>query len=205
MLESFIPPVALLAVSYVLFRRAQRPKAGQHPPPPLPSPTPATAARAWRDAARESDTLRIAIEQMIDHCDLAQQSADAWLLAANLTAREPQLFRRNVLEAQAMTMQLEEECAAVVEELRSLEQNRDRAMAFDERRAQADCFTAWAQRHEDALRQRLKAAAESARLDLGALRDEAAKRSSMRVSDKLEALLPQFSHDHDVPLRSLLK
>ena len=163
------------------------------------------AVRSWRDAARESDTLRIAVDQMVDHCDLAQQSIDAWLTAANVNIREPQMFRRNVLEADAMMAQLEEECAAVVDELRNLERSRDRTIAFDERRAQADRLAAWAQGHEGALRQRLKAAAEAAGLDLGALREEAAKRSSMRMSAKLEELLPQFSRDRDVPLRSLVR
>jgi hypothetical protein len=203
MFEMFIPPAAVLAIGYALIRRARRPKATQLQSTSPPSP--ANVVRSWRDAARDSNTLRIAVDQMVDHCDLAQQSVDAWLTAANLNIREPHMFRRNVLEADAMMAQLDEECAAVVEELRSLEQNRDRATAFDERRAHADRFSAWAQRHDDALRQRLKAAAEAAGLDLGALRDEAAKRSSMRMGDTLEALLSQFSQDHDVPLRSLLK
>lgn len=205
MFEMFIPPAAVLAIGYALVRRARRPKATQRPTASPPSPSPATVVRSWRDAARESNTLRMAVDQMVDHCDLAQQSVDAWLTAANLNIREPHMFRRNVLEADAMMVQLDEECAAVVEELRKLEQNRDRAIAFDERRAQADRFAAWAQCREDALRQRLKAAAEAAGLDLGALRDEAAKRSSMRVGDKLDELLPRFSHHHDVPLRSLVK
>jgi hypothetical protein len=204
MLELFIPPVALLAVSYVLIRRAQRPKVRQHSPAPLPSPAPAAAARAWRDAARESDTLRIAVEQMIDHCDLAQQSADAWLLTANLNVREPQLFRRNVLEAQAMTVQLEEECAAVVEELRSLERMRDQTSVFEQRRVEAEAFVAWAKQHEAALRKRLNDAAVAAQLDPGALREEAARRSPVRAGDHLEQLLSHFADEHAVPLRSVV-
>jgi hypothetical protein len=114
------------------------------------------------------------------------------------------MFRRNVLEADAMIMQLEEECAAVVEELRGLERKRDQASAYDERRAQADAFVLWAQRHEESLRQRLRDAAESANLDVGTLREEAAKRSPIRAGVALDALLPQFSQDHHVPLRSLV-
>jgi exonuclease VII large subunit len=205
MFEMFIPPAAILAIGYAVIRRVRRPNAAGRSPAPPPPSAPSMAVRSWRDAARESDTLRIAVDQMVDHCDLAQQSVDAWLTAANANIREPQMFRRNVLEANAMMVQLDEECAAVVEELRNLERNRDRAGAYDERRAQAEAFVGWAQRQEASLRERLRKVAETANQDLGTLREEAAKRSPIRAGAALDALLPQFSHEHPVPLRSLVK
>jgi hypothetical protein len=204
MFEMFIPPVAVLGIGYVLIRRLQRPKGTKPFAVAPPSPLRAATARSWRDAANESETLRIAVEQMVDHYLLAEQSIDAWLTAANLNIREPSMFRRNVLEADAMLMQLEEECAAVVEELRTLERKRDQAAAFDARRDQAIAFVTWARQQELLLRQRLQEVAHSSGMDPNVLRDDAARRSPTPVGGQVDRLLLQFGQEQAPSLRSVV-
>src|SRR5689334_24635829 len=103
--------------------------------------SPASPARpprvAWRDVRTESPTLRQAVEAMEGHVDVLQQIADAWLLSANLKQFDAQRFYANVARSRDMAAALDDDCAAVVAEIRALERQRDRAAWFEARERQA--------------------------------------------------------------------
>lgn len=200
MFELMIPAALVAVVGYAVLRRGGPAASARTPAaavPPLARPT-------WPDAASESDMLRIAVDQMQDHRDLIIQGTEGWLMGANHNAVDPNMFRQNLLEADGMIRALDEECEAVVAELRDFERKRTQTHFFAERKDRAEAFIAWAKAQHLELDSRLKAVASSAGLEVEALKTEAAKRSGAKTLADVEALLPRFVDPTHLPLRSVL-
>lgn len=147
----------------------------------------------WRVSRDESPTMRQAIAVMSGHADALQQLGDGWLVSANLKVREHATFRANVLHAQSLKVLINDECAALVTELRDLEHKRDSAALFDLRREHALALADWASVLNRALREHLQTLAGERGLDMSELLDAAAKRGGRLDGGTVDTWLPRFS------------
>ncbi|MDQ7995266.1 MAG: hypothetical protein AAGC76_05365 [Luteibacter sp.] len=177
-----------------------RPKARVAPAAPAPLPR-----SAWREARTESLTLRQAVETMNGHTDLLVQIADGWLLSANLKQFDLPQFRANVARSREIATSLEDECAAVVAELRHLEHLRDQAAQFDAQAQRAHRFADRVAQANAALRERLNEVAQARGLDAAALRTEAAKRCGQTEQAEADAFVDGSNDDQRTPLKEWLR
>lgn len=159
----------------------------------------------WRDARTESLTLRQAVEAMNGHTDLLVQIADGWLLSANLKQFDLPQFRANVTRSRQIATSLDDECAAVVAELRHLEHVRDRAAQFDAQAQRAHRFADRVARANAALRERLNEVAQARGLDAATLRTEAAKRCGQTERAEADALLEASNDERRSTLKEWLR
>ncbi|HEY4293758.1 hypothetical protein [Luteibacter sp.] len=192
--------VGVVVLIAALRRRNRRPAEHAGAPLVVGAAAPGTD---WRVSRDESPTMRQAIAVMSGHADVLQQLGDGWLVSANLKVREPATFRANVLHAQSLKVLINDECAALVTELRDLEHKRDSAALFDVRREQAHALADWAGVLNRALRDRLQALATERGLDMSALLDAAAKQGGRLDGGTVDAWLPRFSPG-DFTIREVL-
>lgn len=168
--------------------------------------SPARAPRmAWRDARTESLTLRHAVETMNGHTDLLAQIADGWLLSANLKQFDLPQFRANVARSREIATSLDDECAAVVAELRQLEHLRDHALQFDAQAQRAHRFAERVAQANAALRERLDEVAQAHGLDAATLRTEAAKRCGQTERAEVDALVEASNDEQRSPLKEWVR
>ncbi len=185
-------------------RRLMRPTV---PPAAVPAPSSHNVLPAgdWRSARKESPELAEAVERMEEHIAMVRQISDAWLLSANVHAREEAEFVRNVSTAHEMANALEWECAAVVDELRQLAVDAAERPAAEERLDRAQAFIEWAYHQEVALHQRLRQVATEADLDVGDLRRIARLQGPSATNAETETLLPHFAKGNHPPLNLCLE
>lgn len=176
-----------------------------------PAARPATAAPAasprpnWREARHESLTLRHAVEAMEGHTDLLAQLADAWLLSANLKQFDIGRFYANVARSRDIAGALDEDCAAVVAELRALEHQRDCAAALE---AEALRANQWADRMAlatQALRAQVTALAQARGLEPATVFSDAARRSAETARAEVETLLEQYVDERPMQLKEWVR
>jgi hypothetical protein len=177
--------------------------------PPAATPAPSShnvlPAADWRSARKESPELSEAVERMEEHIAMIRQIADAWLLSANVHARDEAEFIRNVSTAREMANAFEWECAAVVDELRQLAVDADGRNAAKERLERAQAFIEWAHDGEARLHRRLRQLAAEAGLDAGDLRRVGRLGGPSATKAEAEALLPHFANGNRPPLHLCLK
>jgi len=142
---------------------------------------------------------------MDEHTQMLRQLSDAWLLAANVHARDETEFVRNIGTAREMANALEWECAAVVDELRQLAVDADGRNAAKERLDRAQAFIEWAHDGEARLHGRLRQLAAEAGLDAGDLRRVGRLGGPSATKAEAEALLPHFANGNRPSLQLCLK
>lgn len=182
---------------FALVRRAPSPPARPAAPRPRPLGT-------WRAAAAESPTLRLAVDAMHSHADLVRQMADGWLLSANQNVREVDTFRANLRRSEELAGRLDDECTAVIAELRELEQKRDRVALYDLRREKALQVAAWADSVNRALRARVVELAQAQGVRPEDLITAGAKRAAPVTMAKVEALMTRPADRGPPSLKDLL-
>ncbi|MET4675953.1 MULTISPECIES: hypothetical protein [unclassified Luteibacter] len=173
-------------------------------PPARPAAARPRPLGAWRAAASESPTLRLAVDAMHSHTDLIRQMADGWLLSANQNVREPDTFCANVQRSEELAGRLEDECIAVIAELRELEQKRDRVGLYDLRREQALQVATWADSVNRVLRARVVELAQTQGVRPEDLITAGAKTASPVTMAKVEALMTRPADRGPPSLKDLL-
>lgn len=171
--------------------------------------SPASPARpprvAWRDARTESLALRQAVEAMEGHVDVLQQIADAWLLSANLKQFDAQRFYANVARSRNMAAALDDDCAAVVAEIRALERQRDQAAWFEARERQAHAVADRAMMLRAEMDVRLRALAATRGVIASDLVAQAAATVRPVSQTALDPLLREPADDHPIVLTEWLR
>lgn len=196
-----------MALAYTLGRATAgllRAVTGRSASRPAATPASAPSRPAWRDARTESPTLRQAVEAMEGHADLLAQIGDGWLLSANLKQVDVSRFYANVARSGEIARALEEDCAAVVSELRALEHQRDHAAQFD-----ADALRAnqWADRlvqANEVLRTRLASVVHARGLDINAVLMDAARRCTTTERAEVDTRLTAYAHETPASLKEWL-
>jgi hypothetical protein len=191
--------VVVLASALKRLSRRNRVNATASPVTGAARPTP-----DWRLARDEGPTLRQAVEVMEGHADVLRQLGDGWLVAANQKVREPGTFRANVLHARSLKMLIEDECCALVSELRDLEHKRDSVGVFDVRREQAHALADWAGVLNAAIRDRLQTLSSNQGLEMGDLLDAASKRGGRMDGATIDQWLPRFSEGAALQLKEVV-
>jgi len=158
----------------------------------------------WRLARDEGLTLRQAVEVMEGHADVLRRLGDGWLVAANQKVREPGTFRTNVLHAQSLKTLIDDECSALVSELRDLEHKRDSVGVFDVRREQAHALADWAGVLNASIRDRLQTLSSNQKLEMSDLLDAASKRGGTMDSATIDQWLPRFSEGAALQLKEVV-
>jgi hypothetical protein len=158
----------------------------------------------WRLARDEGPTLRQAVEVMEGHADVLRQLGDGWLVAANQKVREPGTFRANVLHARSLRTLIEDECVALISELRDLEHKRDSVGVFDVRREQAHALADWAAVLNAGLRERLQTLANERGLEMNNLLSDAAKQGGRLDGATVDQWLPRFSEGGELRLNEVV-
>lgn len=190
------------------FGRAAAAIAGPNAPPsrePALSHRGVSPAGDWRAASHESAELREAVTRMEEHADMLGQLADAWLLAANLHARDEDEFIRNLRIAGELAHSIEWEAAAMVSELRQLANDADQRPSEEQRLRVVQAFIEWAHAQDALLHQRLRQVAASAELDSGDLRAVSRQQTPGVSVAEAESLLPLFQQSPRPTLRLCLE
>jgi hypothetical protein len=169
------------------------------PPPPLKQ-APARPP-SWRDARSEGAMLQQAVEAMEGHTDMLAQIADAWLLSANLKQFDQTRFYANVARSRDIAGSLDDQCMAVVVELRALRQQRDQAGWFEERTRRAHRLADRTAHASALLHQRLTAIAHARGLDPSMLMEAASR--DVRPPADLPALVDAYD-DRPQPMGAWL-
>lgn len=155
----------------------------------------------WRLARDEGPTLRQAVEVMEGHAGVLRQLGDGWLVAANQKVREAGTFRANVQHAQSLRTLIDDECVALISELRDLEHKRDSVGVFDVRREQAHALADWAGVLNAGLRERLQTLANERGLEMNDLLSDAAKQGGKLEGATVDQWLPRFSEGGELRLK----
>jgi len=110
-----------------------------------------------------------------------------------------------VARSREIATSLEDECAAVVAELRHLEHLRDHATQFDAQAQRAHRFADRVAQANAALRERLNEVAQARGLDAATLRTEAAKRCGQTERAEADAIVEASSDEQRSPLKEWLR